>query len=114
MNAEEPGRRAWGQNAGLCLLLFAMVVGLSAVPGIRESQAKLTDSYFRLAPKPGQRSSVVVVLIDDESLQKFGRWPWSRILLARLTNNLSQAGAQVIGLDILLSGRSEEHPSELP
>jgi len=103
MNAEEPRRRAWGQNAGLCLLLFAMVVALSAVPGIRESQAKLNDSYFRLAPKPGQRSPVVVVLIDDESLQKFGRWPWSRILLARLTNNLSQAGAQVIGLDILLS-----------
>lgn len=103
MKAEEPGRRGWAQNAWLALLLFAMVAALSAVPGIRESQAKLSDSYFLLAPKPRQRSPVAVVLIDDESLQKFGRWPWSRVLLARLTNHLTQAGAQVIGLDILLS-----------
>ncbi|HEV2115154.1 MAG TPA: CHASE2 domain-containing protein [Terriglobales bacterium] len=103
MKEGEPGRRGWWQNAGLSLLLFLLVLGISAIPGIRDSQARLNDSYFRLAPAPRQRSPVAVVLIDDESLQKFGRWPWSRSLLARLTSNLSQGGAQVIGLDILLS-----------
>jgi signal transduction histidine kinase len=98
-----PGRRSWRRNAGLSLVLFLLVLSLSATPGIRDAQVRLTDSYFRLAPAPGQRSPVVVVVIDDQSLQKFGRWPWSRTLLARLTNNLSQAGAQVIGLDILLA-----------
>ncbi len=103
MKSDGPGRRGWRRNAGLSLVLFLMVLALSAIPGIRDSQLRLTDSYFRLAPLPRDRSPVAVVLIDDESLQKFGRWPWSRTLLARLTSNLSQAGAQVIGLDILLS-----------
>src|SRR5512146_743202 len=103
MKPEGPGRRGWRRNAGLSLVLFFLVLALSAIPGIRDSQERLTDSYFRLAPVPQQQSPVVVVLIDDQSLQKYGRWPWSRALLARLTSNLSQAGAQVIGLDILLS-----------
>jgi signal transduction histidine kinase len=103
MKPEQGARRGWRRNVGLSLVLFFLVVALSAIPGIRDSQARLSDSYFRLAPAPRQRSPVVVVLIDDDSLQKFGRWPWSRSLLARLTNNLSRAGAQVIGLDILLS-----------
>src|SRR6185437_11252806 len=103
MKPEGPGRRGWWRNAGLSLVLFFLVLAFSAIPGIRESQVRLSDSYFHLAPAPRQRSPVVVVLIDDQSLQKYGRWPWSRTLLARLTSNLSQAGAQVIGLDILLS-----------
>jgi len=103
MKPEGPGRRGWRRNAGLSLVLFFVVLAFSAIPGIRDSQVRLSDSYFRLAPAPRQRSPVVVVLIDDQSLQKYGRWPWSRTLLARLTSNLSQAGAQVIGLDMLLS-----------
>src|SRR5690348_18337687 len=102
MKAEGEGRRGWRRNLGLSLVLCVLVLALSAIPGIRDAQVRLTDSYFRLAPAPGQRSSVVVILIDDDSLQKFGRWPWSRSLLARLTNNLAKADAQVIGL------RSEE------
>src|SRR6185437_11499750 len=103
MKAEGEGRRGWRRNLGLSLVLFVLVLALSAIPGIRDAQVRLSDSYFRLAPVPGHGSPVVVVLIDDDSLQKFGRWHWSRTLLARLTSNLSQAGAQVIGLDILLS-----------
>ena len=103
MKPEGSGRRGWRRNVGLSLVLFFLVLAFSAIPGIRDSQVRLTDSYFRLAPAPRQRSPVVVVLIDDQSLQKYGRWPWSRTLLARLTSNLSRAGAQVIGLDILLS-----------
>jgi CHASE2 domain-containing sensor protein len=103
MKAEEERRRGWRRKLGLSLVLFVLVMALSAIPGLHDAQVRLSDSYFRLAPAPRQSSPVVVVLIDDDSLQKFGRWPWTRSLLARLTNNLSQAGAQVIGLDILLS-----------
>jgi CHASE2 domain-containing sensor protein len=88
---------------GLALILFVLAGVLSAVPVIRELQVRLTDTLFQLAPVPKQRSNVVLVLIDDESLQKYGRWPWSRELLARLNDGLSGAGAGIIGLDILLS-----------
>jgi signal transduction histidine kinase len=103
MKRQAAAHRGWRRNPGLSLVLLFLVLALSAIPGIRDSQVRLADSYFRLAPAPRQRSPVVVVLIDDQSLQKYGRWPWSRALLARLVANLSRAGAQVIGLDVLLS-----------
>src|SRR5438874_10612359 len=96
-------RRNWAGITGLCLGLFVCVGLLSSIPLIREWQVRLADTFFHLAPPPKQRSPVVVVSIDDRSLQQYGRWPWSRELLAQLTNNLAQAGAGPIGLDILLA-----------
>jgi signal transduction histidine kinase len=73
------------------------------IPLIRDWQVRFTDTFFRLSPIPEPRSQVVLVTIDDESLQRYGRWPWSRTLLAKLTNTLVRDGASVVGLDILLS-----------
>jgi signal transduction histidine kinase len=101
MKAEGP-RRSW-QTLWLSLVLFLFVSLLSAIPVIRDWQARLSDTMFRLAPPPQQRSRVVLVMIDDQTLQQYGRWPWSRTVLARLTDNLAQAGAGPIGLDILLA-----------
>ncbi|KQQ95447.1 hypothetical protein ASF62_02665 [Leifsonia sp. Leaf325] len=45
---------------------------------------------------------VVVVAIDDESIEQLGEWPWSRTTQAGLVNALADAGVMVIGYDILL------------
>ena len=89
--------------AALSALLFAFSAFLSLAPFARDLESRVTDSYFRAAPAPPARPSAVLVLIDDESLSRIGRWPWSRTVLAQLTQKLSQAGASVIGLDVLLS-----------
>jgi signal transduction histidine kinase/CHASE2 domain-containing sensor protein len=97
-------KREWFQVAGLSLVLFLLVAIISAtIPFVRDWGLRFNDSIFRFAPKPKPRSRVVVVTIDDQSLQRFGRWPWSRTVLARLINNLNRAGASVVGLDVLLS-----------
>lgn len=103
MKTQRAGRRAWAQLSGLAALLFVLAFLLSMIPLIREGEARITDTFFRLAPTLQGQPKVVVIAIDDESLQAYGRWPWSRTLLARLTNNLAQSGASVVGLDILLS-----------
>ena len=103
MKTVRPGRRAWAQAGGLVLLLLVLVALLSTVPLIRDWQMRIADTFFRLAPSAQGQPKVVVVAIDDESLQRYGRWPWSRTLLARLTDTLAKDGASVVGLDILLS-----------
>jgi signal transduction histidine kinase/CHASE2 domain-containing sensor protein len=104
MTTATPRKQEWLQTVSLAVLLFLVVVLLSTtIPAVRDWQLRFNDSFFRLSPVPKPRSRVVLVLIDDESLNRFGRWPWSRTLLAKLTNNLNAAGASVIGLDILLS-----------
>jgi signal transduction histidine kinase/CHASE2 domain-containing sensor protein len=105
-----PVRRDWRQRAALTAILFAAVAVLSLIPIVHQFEARLGDTLFRLAPVPKQASQVIVVLIDEESLHTYGRWPWSRTLLAQLTSNLSAASAQVIGLDILLSEPQASEP----
>jgi len=93
----------WAKRAALSVLLLVLVALLSLIPVVRDSETRLTDTFFRLAPPPPHRSVAVLVLIDEESLRQYGRWPWSREVLGRLINNLTRAEARVIGLDILLS-----------
>ena len=44
---------------------------------------------------------VVVVAIDENSIARYGRWPWSRVTLARLVDSLGKSGCSVVALDIL-------------
>lgn len=52
---------------------------------------------------PGSATNIVLVAIDEESIQKIGRWPWPRTVLAEAVERLSAAKAKVIGLQIFLS-----------
>lgn len=54
--------------------------------------------------QPAERidARVVIVDIDDASLQRHGRWPWPRDLLVELIDAIQAAEPAVIGLDILL------------
>ena len=46
---------------------------------------------------------IVIVAVDDASVEQFGRWPWSRGLMAQLLDRLDTANPSVIGLDIVES-----------
>jgi len=56
--------------------------------------------YFSVKPAP---NDVVIVAIDEASLDKVGHWPWPRSLHAELLNKLAAEQARVIGLDIVFS-----------
>ena len=69
---------------------------------IRELDLRVADSWYRWK-KDKPSNKVVLVLIDDRSLERYGRWPWSRSLIADLINRVSEGHPRAIGLDILLS-----------
>jgi CHASE2 domain-containing sensor protein len=71
------------------------------------------DYRFRLASKGGDTSEIVIIAIDDESVQKLGRWPWPRSYHARLINILHQAKAKVIGMDIIFSSPDPKQDYQL-
>ena len=56
---------------------------------------KITDNFYG-----GKEAldNIVIVKIDDESINKIGRWPWNRTTLADIL--LKAKDARVIGLDI--------------
>lgn len=60
---------------------------------------------------PPLKTSVVIVDIDNESLQEYGRWPWSRVKMAQLVNQIQAQGAVVIAFDMTFS-QQEQNPAE--
>ena len=55
-------------------------------------------------------ADVVLVNIDEASLSRLGRWPWSRHLHAQLIRRLHADGAKAIGLDILFTEPQANDP----
>ena len=51
------------------------------------------------APRAGA-AKVAVLRIDDDSLGRIGRWPWSRLLWARVLDRLAHFGARVAAFDV--------------
>jgi eukaryotic-like serine/threonine-protein kinase len=46
---------------------------------------------------------IAIIAIDEQSLANLGRWPWSRDVLAKMTDRLSSAKAKVIAYCVLFS-----------
>ena len=58
-------------------------------------------------PMDVESAQVVIVDIDDKSIQSEGRWPWSRSTLATLVDKLKQQGATVIAFDMFFAEPEE-------
>ncbi|MFQ5665972.1 MAG: CHASE2 domain-containing protein [Candidatus Binatia bacterium] len=70
--------------------------------------ARVQDYRFLQRGVEPASPDIVIVAVDDASLEKVGRWPWSRAVIARLVQRLAAAGAAVIGFDIVQSEATAE------
>ena len=70
-------------------------------------ELKSYDLMMNFRSDPGVSNEVVIVDIDDDSIDKLGRWPWPRSLLAKIINKINSGEPRVIGLNIILSEPEE-------
>src|SRR6185503_16162731 len=62
----------------------------------------LYDAVLTLRHRPAPQD-VVIVAIDQQSLDQIGRWPWRRAIHATMLERLTEAGAKGVAFDILLA-----------
>lgn len=74
------------------LELIAFDIRLRAIGGIAADSASSESAV-----------KVLIVDIDERSLAKHGRWPWSRAKVAALVERFAQAGAAVVAFDVMFS-----------
>lgn len=86
--------------AWLAMTLFAVVISLGLGEPVRRG---VFDAWQASSPRDLSDSDVRVVLIDNESIEALGTWPWPRYYLARLTEELAARQAKVIAFDMLFS-----------
>jgi len=81
----------------VCIVLFNRASDL--VPSLERKAYDLGVVAASRTPL----DKIAVIAIDDQSLANLGRWPWSRGVLAKLTDSLSAAKAKVIAFTVLFS-----------
>lgn len=96
--------RPWRLRTAALVLAAALALLIQgyAAPALTLVEEAFGDLTWRAAPSPSIERRVVVVDIDEASLNAVGAWPWSRTTLARLSTRLEEAGAVVQAFDIVL------------
>ncbi len=100
---------------GLIFVVGILSLLLWTRPSFLERVAlRVEDTKFHvrtlLGADPEPSENVVVVAVDERSVNELGRWPWSRKVMARLIDNLSEA--RVVAVDIVFSEREDPASDE--
>jgi len=86
------------------LLLASEVLAASRWSGpLERIELAMRDSLMRLRGSQPPNDQIVIVAIDDFSFNWTSQqWPWPRAYMARIVDQLNQAGARLVGLDVML------------
>lgn len=99
----------------LIVTIFMMVfTGTLSYFGEATGLARLDHAFYdktlAAAIRPISTGNIVIVAIDDNSIDELGYWPWRRALHAQLLARLPQARA--VGLDLVLSDLNPAYPDD--
>ena len=104
--------RAWMRALALALAAVAVwLLQLAAPTALNAWNDRLTSRTWSLADGAAQEQRVVVVDIDEKSVQALGPWPWPRERVAQLLTALDQQGVSLKVVDILFDGQQAQDPA---
>lgn len=102
-----PAARARTRLRGIAVVaaaVFAILAAASFSGPWRLLDARVFDYLSTLSPPPRPADGPLIVAIDEPSFAELGlQWPWPRDIHGRLVEALRDAGAKVIGLDIIFA-----------
>lgn len=85
---------------GLAVFLVALL--LHVVGWLEVAELKSLDYRFQQHANPAEASQdIVLVAVDEASLEAFGRWPWPRDRHGYAVRYLKEAGAKAVVFDVL-------------
>jgi len=104
---DSPGSRSAYRMVGrfvlialACTLVMLVAAFWPQVTALDRMELRTVDGRFRLRGPLTPHPDIVLVTVDEDSLDKVGRWPWPRQLFARMTQQLTAAGVRAIVYDV--------------
>lgn len=99
------------RTSGFLLLAAFIVLRIWDPAQLENLRLRGLDFYQVLKPRSSTMRPVVIVDIDEASLQALGQWPWPRTLLAELIEKIQASGSVAIGLDVIMSEPDRMSPA---
>lgn len=97
-----PGGRPLWEWLAILTLLGALCLATARGQWLWRLDQSLYDISMALWERPAD-PDIMIVGIDERSLEALGRWPWRRVLLATLVERIAAGRPQVMALDVILS-----------
>ena len=95
-------------RVGLAMMAATFFIYYADISFLKSISLLIYDSNFaardwveKNSGKPKGEKDVVIAAIDEKSIEKFGRWPWSRSVIADVVDRLNGFEPKAIGLDIV-------------
>jgi len=103
------------KNYLIFFILLIILIGLKIInPSFIKSISYLSfDLYQKVFPLEKRDTDVTIIDIDEKSLGKFGQFPWSRSVFAKIIENVNLANPKAIGFDIFFSEKDKQSPEEI-
>ncbi|HEY5973948.1 MAG TPA: CHASE2 domain-containing protein, partial [Geobacteraceae bacterium] len=92
-------------TCGFTLTIFICVVALYRPTFLAHLDGRFFDGLIAEEVPPEGYTGPIVVALDDESLARFGRWPWPRALVARLLTRIAVQEPASVGIDAIFAER---------
>ncbi|NLO04895.1 MAG: adenylate/guanylate cyclase domain-containing protein [candidate division WS1 bacterium] len=95
----------------LVLIIIALIVMVGvlrfwpALTVIDRMELRTVDWRFMRRGAREPQAEIVIVHVDEASIGRIGRWPWSREVFAEIVRTLTDAGAAAIVFDIFFAER---------
>ena len=95
----------------LLILLIALKI---ANPSFVKSISFISfDLYQKVFPLEKRDSNVIIIDIDEKSLGKFGQFPWSRSVFAKIIDQVHATEPKAIGFDVFFTEKDKQSPDEI-
>lgn len=101
-------RASWMRfGAVLCALGLIGLVEVAAPSAWQQFNERLTSRTWTLGNPEVQERRLIVVDVDEKSVQELGPWPWPRERIAALLEALDAQGVSLRVVDMLFDGTRE-------
>ncbi|MCH2157372.1 MAG: CHASE2 domain-containing protein [Oleiphilaceae bacterium] len=93
-------------------LALILVSALLVYSHVAKRLDLLTYDAFTHAATVDPDPNIVIISIDEKSLNSIGQWPWRRAIHAQLVDKLRYYQASLIVFDVLFSEYDTQHPAD--
>jgi adenylate cyclase len=107
------GRIGIGRAIAAALIIASTFLRVLDPAPLEELRLQSFDFYQLIKPRQSTARPVVIVDVDEESMQALGQWPWPRTLIADLVNRLTELGAVVVGFDVIFPEPDRYSPGSI-
>ena len=96
----------------LILLVFLILIKIIN-PAFVKSISYLSFDLYQKVFAEKKDSDVVIIDIDENSLGKFGQFPWNRKVFADILDKINESNPKAIGFDIFFTEKDKQSPDEI-